>query len=197
MTLHKVIHGAGNRYTTLLNIFAFCTVILPDYVSLNGKLLTGLMSNMKSILSLAGGFAGACALTALHEILRKKDADAPRMDLLGMNALAVLIRKAGGEPPEGNKLFGITMAGDVASNAFYYSIAGKGDPDKVWSRGLLLGLAAGAGAVLLPKPLGLNEQPSNRTVKTKLMTVALYTTGGLVAAAAISLLQHRQKKAGL
>lgn len=147
---------------------------------------------MKSLLSLAGGFAGAGVLTLLHEILRKKDPDAPRMDLLGMDALSKLIKMAGGEPPEKQRLFGITMAGDMASNAMYYSMAGTGDEKKVWERGLLLGLAAGAGAVFLPKPLGLNEEPSNRTLETKLMTVALYTTGGLVTAAVISLLKNKK-----
>lgn len=147
---------------------------------------------MKLLLSLAGGLAGAGVLTVLHEVLRRKDTEAPRMDLLGMNALSKLIRKSGGEPPEKDTLFNITMAGDVAGNALYYSMAGAGDENKVWQRSLFLGLAAGAGAVLLPKPLGLNEQASNRTTETKILTIALYTAGGLVTAAAISWLKNKK-----
>ena len=129
--------------------------------------------------------AGACALTLVHEVTRKKDPDAPRMDLLGMAALTRLIRKSGGTPPPEDRLFTLTMAGDVAGNALYYSLAGAGNKKGVWMRGLLLGLAAGAGAVYLPAPLGLPASPSNRTLKTRLLTLALYTAGGLIAAASM------------
>ena len=148
---------------------------------------------IKPLLSLAGGLAGACALTLLHEITRKKDRDAPRMDLLGMSALASLIKKSGGTPPPNDQLFGITMAGDVAGNALYYSLAGIGPKRGVWMRGLVLGLAAGAGAVYLPEPLGLPTAPSNRTLETKLLTIAFYTAGGLLAAAAMELMDARDK----
>ncbi len=147
---------------------------------------------MKIPLSLAGGLAGACALTLLHEVLRRKDPEAPRMDLLGMNALARIIHRSGGKTPDEDTLFGITMAGDVVSNALYYSLAGAGEENGVWARGVALGLAAGAGAVYLPGPLGLSKAPSNRTAETKLLTVALYTAGGIVTAAAISFLKKRK-----
>lgn len=141
--------------------------------------------------SLLGGLAGACALTALHEIIRRKDPDAPRMDLLGMSAVSALFKKSGETPPGKDTLFTVTMAGDVAGNALYYSVAGAGNKRGVWLRGLLLGLAAGAGAVYLPRPLGLPEGASNRTPKTTLLTFALYTAGGLVAAATIDLLASK------
>lgn len=146
---------------------------------------------IKPWISLVGGLAGACVLTALHETIRRKDRDAPRMDLLGMSAISALIKKSGATPPERDKLFSITMAGDVAGNALYYSAAGAGNKGGVWLRGLLLGLAAGAGAVYLPGPLGLPEGTSNRTPKTELLTFALYTAGGLVAAATIDFLASR------
>jgi hypothetical protein len=58
-------------------------------------------------------------------------------------------------------------------------------------RGALLGLGAGVGAVTLPKTLGLNEEATTRTMKTKVLTVAWYLIGGLVAAAAINLMQKK------
>lgn len=147
---------------------------------------------IKSLVSLVGGLAGACVLTLVHELTRRVDPDAPRMDLLGMSALASLIKKGGGTPPEKDQLFGITMAGDVAGNALFYSLAGAGSKKGIWLRGLLLGLAAGTGAVYLPGPLGLPESPSNRTPQTKLMTLALYTLGGLVTAATVELIEARE-----
>ena len=62
----------------------------------------------------------------------------------------------------------------------------------VWLRGVLLGLVAGVTAVVLPKPLGLPEEPSNKTLGTQLMTVGLYLTGGLVAAAVTRLVDKAQ-----
>lgn len=135
------------------------------------------------VAALSGGLAGACALTLLHETVRRLHPDAPRMDLLGMQAIAKVMRKAGAEPPAEDKLFGWTMAGDIVSNALYYSIIGAGK--NTWLNGSVLGLAAGIGGVTLPGPLGLDEAPSNRTPQTKAMTVAWYLVGGLVAAAAI------------
>ena len=67
------------------------------------------------------------------------------MDLLGMRVIAKTMRAANAEPPVEEKLFGITLAGDIISNALYYSLAGC---DKnAWLRGSLLGLAGGIGGV--------------------------------------------------
>jgi hypothetical protein len=125
---------------------------------------------MKLLPSLAAGLAGALALNALHETARRlRPADAPRMDILGMRALDKLFNRAGVTPPAENKLYGLTLAADVVSNALYYGLVGSGRHSL--RRGLLLGLAAGAGGVVLPGPLGLGEAPSSRTPQTQLMTV--------------------------
>lgn len=136
------------------------------------------------------GLAGACAVTLVHETMRRVDPDAPRMDVLGMRALAKIMRAADTEPPTEDKLFGLTMAGDIVSNGLYYSLTGSGK--KAWLRGSLLGLAAGIGGVVLPGPLGLGTAPSSRTTKTKVMTVAWYFLGGLAAAAVAKALQEKR-----
>jgi len=127
------------------------------------------------------GLAGAVTVTLIHETMRRIDPDAPRMDILGMRAIAKIMNAADVEPPAEDKLFGITLAGDIVSNAAYYSLIGAGKD--AWLRGSLLGLAAGVGGVVLPGPLGLGTEPSNRTTKTKVMTVAWYFLGGLATAA--------------
>jgi hypothetical protein len=129
----------------------------------------------------AAGLAGAGAVTLIHETMRRLDPDAPRMDVLGMRAISKILRSAGTEPPAEDKLFGLTLAGDILSNSLYYSLTGSGK--NAWLRGTLLGLAAGVGGVVLPGPLGLGTAPSNRTTKTKVMTVTWYLLGGLAAAA--------------
>lgn len=133
--------------------------------------------------ALLAGLAGALALNAVHETVRRlRPADAPRMDLLGMRALARGFRAADATPPPAPELHALTMVADVVSNALYYSFVGGGGKS-AWWRGTALGLAAGAGGVLLPGPLGLGTAPSNRTPQTQAMTVGWYLAGGLVAAA--------------
>jgi hypothetical protein len=149
---------------------------------------------MKLASAIGGGFAGALTLTLLHETIRRFNANAPRMDQLGMEAIGKSLEAVNVPAPEEDNLFKITMAGDIISNSLYYSAASIGDEKRVILRGTLLGLAAGFGAVYLPKPLGLSEAPSNRTSETKLMTVGLYLVGGLVASIASKLIESIDKK---
>jgi hypothetical protein len=141
--------------------------------------------------ALVGGLAGAVALTIAHETLRRFVPEAPRMDVLGMRAISKTMKKVGTQPPEGSALRAWAMAADVVSNSLYYSLAGAGKD--AWLRGSILGAGAGAGAVLLPSPMGLGSDPSNRTNSTRAMTVGLYLLGGVVAAAVGSALANDKK----
>lgn len=141
--------------------------------------------NIKSTL---GGLAGACTLTLLNESVKKLDSDAPRMDLLGMNAVARLTKGNNLLTQTAARLFPVALVGDLVSNSLYYSMADAGTKQRTLIRGALLGLGAGLGAVALPKTLGLNDDATTRTLKTKILTVSWYVIGGLAAAAAINLL---------
>jgi hypothetical protein len=110
------------------------------------------------------------------------------MDKLGMEVLTKMLKKSEKKVPGKQQLFYLTMAGDLLSNALYYSLAGVGNRKGALSRSIVLGLAGGLGGVLLPKPLGLNDRTSNRTSKTKVMTVAWYFFGGLVAGGVMKVL---------
>jgi hypothetical protein len=138
--------------------------------------------------ALGSGLAGALTLTAVHETARRQWADAPRMDVLGMRVIARSLEALRQEPPSDGRLHDLALVGDIVLNSLYYSLVGLGRPQGAWLRGTLLGLAAGVGAVVLPRPLGLDEAPSNRTVATQVMTVGWYLIGGLAAAAACGLL---------
>lgn len=146
---------------------------------------------MSIVKALEGGLAGAVTLTLVHQAIKQISPDAPRMDLLGMNAISKLLHKTDTEEPPKDTLYGVTMAGDIISNTLYYSLTAMGGKRKSLLKGALLGLGAGLGAVLLPKPLGLNESYSNRTRQTQIMTVALYLIGGLVSAATYNVINEK------
>lgn len=133
--------------------------------------------------ALSSGLAGACALTLLHESVRRFVPNAPRADILGMRAIAKGLLAADVEPPADKPLHRVALVGDIVSNAVYYSAIGLGKADNALLSGTVLGVLAGAGAVALPGPMGLGEAPTNRTTATQAMTVGWYLFGGLVAAA--------------
>jgi len=145
-----------------------------------------------SVKSTLGGLAGACALTLLNESVKRLDKDAPRMDLLGMNAVARLMKGNNILSQTTSRLFPVALAGDLVTNSLYYSMADAENKKSTLIRGSLLGLAAGMGAVVLPKSLGLNDEATTRTLKTKVLTVTWYVIGGLVAAAVINLLDKKK-----
>ena len=141
--------------------------------------------------ALESGFAGAAAVTLLNESARRVIPQAPRLDALGMRALARGVRATGQEPPQGERLRGAALAGDLVSNTLYYSLAGAaGGGRNTWLLGSLLGLGAGVGAAFLPPRIGLGRQPGE-TSATRAMTVAWYLVGGLVAAGVFAFLERR------
>jgi hypothetical protein len=143
----------------------------------------------KVISSLIGGIAGAAALNILHQVVKQIDHEAPHVDLIGEEALSKALEQVGIDPPTGNTLFAATMAADLISNAAYYSLIGVGKKKQLPYFGAFLGLAAGIGALTLTKPIGLSDAPVTRTDKTKVLTVAWYTFGGIVAGAVMKALR--------
>lgn len=134
---------------------------------------------MKLLQSLAAGLAGAVGLTATHQLLHHISDDAPRMDLMGEEGLMKLSGSAGMDIPA-EDVYNTTMALDIASNTLFYALAGIGNRKNVIARGTILGLAAGTGAVYLPRHIKLTNTYSDRTLTTKLLTVGIYTLGGFV-----------------
>jgi hypothetical protein len=134
--------------------------------------------------ALAAGVCGAVALTAVHQLARRVTNDAPRMDVLGERAIARTVEAAGGTLPLQPTLHRWALAGDLAANSIYYSIVACGRDAHMWTRGVALGLAAGAGALVLPRRLGLGDAPKSDHLPNQLMTVAWYLIGGLAAACA-------------
>ena len=126
--------------------------------------------------TLSAGLAGACAVTAINELVRRRLSDAPRLDILGRRALS---RLSGGQLDDGPQNQSIALAGALITDSAYYGTAAaaseRGGPAVLVAAGLLAGL----GAVLLAGPLGLGEAPTNLTRRTQVLTVAWYTAGAL------------------
>ena len=142
------------------------------------------MSESRWANALMSGLVGATALTIIHETVRRLRSDAPRMDTLGRRAIARSMEAAGIEPPGKDGLQATALAGDMVSNALYYSLVGLGKPSGSLARGAALGAVAGLGAVALPPMIGLGSKPGLRTPQTAVMTVSWYLAGGLAAGAA-------------
>ncbi len=149
---------------------------------------------MKLSAALAGGLAGTLTVASIHEALIRVTPDAPRMDLLDMELIRKGLQIMNKEVPGEAELQRWAVSGELVCDTAYYGLAAIGGKKGVWLRGTLLGLIAGVTAVVLPKPLGLPEAASNKTVGTKLMTIGLYLMGGLVAAATTQLVDKAQSK---
>ncbi|AZI25694.1 MAG: hypothetical protein ABWZ79_17535 [Pedobacter agri] len=146
---------------------------------------------MKVLKAILAGFAGAAALNILHETVRRFDADAPRVDLLGEEALTRSMNSLNLEAPTGDNLYAATLAGDIISNGIYYSAIGMAGSKNIYLKGAVAGLTAGLGAIKLPDQMGLDDKPVTKTDKTKVLTVAWYLIGGLVTAAVFDQLNKR------
>lgn len=144
---------------------------------------------------LGSGVAGALVLTGLHEAARRLLPHAPRMDVIGERALSRSLNALGRRSPRGSRLYRATLAGELFSNSLYYSMVGAAVRTRTLQTGLLIGLAAGLGAVLLPPYLGLGKSPGSKAPLTPLLTVAWYTAGGLAAAAAARLMDDESEPA--
>lgn len=134
----------------------------------------------------AAGIAGAVALTAIHQAARMFTANAPRMDVLGRRAIAATLDRSNKPVPDETTLQRWALGGDLVANSLYYSLVAAGRREGAWLRGAALGLAAGAGALLLPQRLGLGAPPRSFSIANQVMTIAWYTIGGLAAAAVTS-----------
>lgn len=146
---------------------------------------------MNFVKSLIAGFAGATALNILHETLRKLDPEAPRIDLVGEQAVKKTAGALNLTKPTGNSLYGITLVGDILSNATYFAAIGVGSKKFMLLRAVGTGISAGLAALKGPAALGLNEQHVANTEKRKLMTVGYYVFGALVTAGVLGMIAKK------
>jgi len=120
------------------------------------------------------GLGGAIALNLLHEIIRNNFDNVPEVNKVGEEALNKGLEKVDLKITDKDQLYAATLAGDVISNGVYYATTSTSNFN------IVSGLAAGIGAVVLPKNMGLDDSPVAGTTQKKLMTVGYYLFGAVV-----------------
>lgn len=131
--------------------------------------------------SLLSGAISAISLNVIHETLRKTMPHPPRVDIVGMRSVAKLARAAGTEPPE--HLRSTALVGDVVSNALYYSLTGVFGRENAMLTGACIGMAAGAGLLMLSPAMGVGNAEVNRTTETQIAAAGMYLAAGIIAGA--------------
>jgi hypothetical protein len=129
--------------------------------------------------SLTSGVAGALALTAVHELGRRRLENAPRMDQVAMRGLRRILP---GEQRDPGRLHRLALAGDLVSNSLYYSVIAAPTRKATWMRAAVLGTAAGLCALLLPERLGLGAPENSEKRSNQVMTIGWYLAGAVAAA---------------
>jgi hypothetical protein len=149
------------------------------------------MNMRRTSSALGSGLLGATALTAVHQLLRPRVAHPPRMDVYGRRAILRGARGMNVEPPKGQRLQRVALAGDILANTLYYAAIGFARRRHAGKTGAALGGLAGIGAVLLPPLMRLGSKPSRRSGQTIVLTIAYYLLGGLVSAIAYKAMGKR------
>jgi hypothetical protein len=177
----------------LASLFKIFREAVPSGPYCEVRLINLKLWHMKLLAALAGGLAGAITVTILHELTRKLDPTAPRLDLVGESATQKLAQKAGYKPPTGNSLYAGSLAGSILTNALSYSLAGMSGKRPL-SLGTIVGAAMGWSALKLPKKLGLRSIHTDGSTKRRWLTMALYITGGLVASAVSRRIEKKRRQ---
>jgi hypothetical protein len=163
---------------------------------------------MKLANAIEGGITGATTLTLLQEALHKIDTDSPR-PFLGKSGVLKQLKRSIKKKKGNTRKLSIQLAGELLSNAAFFGLTGLGKKKNAVLRGGLLGAAAGLGNLLLmpqkeDQPARVNgtarhlghtrEATGGKELKKKILTMTLYTAGGLLAGLAIKKLKKRGKR---
>jgi hypothetical protein len=150
-------------------------------------------STMTIINALEGGLAGATTLSLLHKAIDKIDSKAQTRLLHKSDLLKKIKRQSNKKGSIPVKLY-IRLASELLASAGYFGLSALGKKKNAVLRGALLGAAAGFGVAFLNNQDNTQNQENRNKTRDQILTIALYTAGGLVAGAAIKRLNKRKKK---
>jgi hypothetical protein len=150
---------------------------------------------MKLASLLEGGLAGATTLSLIQEALYKIDSKAPRPFLHQSGALKKFKNYSEHKGKHKPKDY-VQLAGELLGTASIFGLSGLGKKKNALLRGGVLGLVAGLGAaylndlsddeaLVLPGERLGTIRSENEELKKKILTVVLYTAGGVLAGAAV------------
>jgi hypothetical protein len=148
---------------------------------------------MKAAKILQSGLTGAATLTLLSEALNTVDSNAPNTNFFHKKGIVRHLKK--GMHQKGFKAVKmyITLASELLSMAGVLGISGLGKKKNAVLRGGLVGALAGTAVAFL------QNRPEDETEKSELwkrrmVTIALYILGGLVAGKAVQVIKKKKKK---
>jgi hypothetical protein len=149
---------------------------------------------MKLANAIEGGITGATTLTLLQEAINSIDPKKPGMKFLQKPGIVKKLAKKKKNGEDQTKLY-IQLAGELLSSAAYYGLTAVGKKKNAVLRGGLLGAAAGVGSVLFNNAEN-DEFRDNEDDdwQNQVITVALYTAGGLLAGYATKKMGKKSKK---
>ena len=136
---------------------------------------------------IVAGLGGAIAINMLHNFMKNKFDDVPKFKEVKHEAVDKSLEKINLQIKDEDRLQRATFAGDILSNAIYYSIT----PFKMTS---LIGILGGFGAIVLPKKLGLDNRPIAGTDTKKIITVGYYLFGAFVANRIYKIISCKKKR---
>lgn len=150
---------------------------------------------------LEGGIAGVSTLSLIQEALGKWDSKEPKTALHQSDAIRQL--QKGKKKGRKSKELYVNLAGELLGHAGLFGLTGLGKKKNAVLRGGLLGAAAGLAIAFLDDDNTDNRQQAyhadgrmvdaeEEAIRRKIITVVLYTLGGVVAGAAIKAINGKK-----
>lgn len=150
--------------------------------------------------AIEGGLAGATTLTLLEEALHKIDPKAPRTSLNKTGIIKKLKKGSRKKGVKATKLY-IALAVELLTSASYFGLTALGKKKNAVLRGSLLGAAAGLGTAFLTSDDDKEDPTKDKDsfskssdAQKKMLTIALYTAGGMLAGLAIKRINTKKSK---
>ncbi|MGN6491264.1 MAG: hypothetical protein ACTHLE_04655 [Agriterribacter sp.] len=142
---------------------------------------------------LESGLTGAATLTLLQETLDQLDPKAPNSKLLHKRGIIRHLKHA--TERKGMKAVKgyVKVAAELLGILGYYGLSGLGKRKNAVLRGGVLGAIAGA-AVAFTQNNENEETPDADVWRKRIVTVALYILGGLIAGKTAEYIKKKKKK---
>lgn len=153
---------------------------------------------------LEGGIAGVTTLSLIQEALGKIDGGEPHT-LLHKSDTIKQLQKGKKKGRKSKELY-VNFAGELLGHAGLFGLSGLGKKKNAVLRGGLLGAAAGLAIAFLDDDNDTSQQAIHAdgrmydaegdALRQKIITVTLYTLGGVLAGAAIKAMNNKKLKKG-
>jgi hypothetical protein len=152
---------------------------------------------MKIANVLESGIAGAATLTLLRETLDHMDPKVSGTSFFQKKGVIRELKKSMHKKGIGGVKIYIKLAAELLGLAGVLGLSSLGKKKNALLRGVLLGGITGVVAVLVNDNADKEKDPSltdQEIWRKRIVTVALYMLGGLIAGGAVNMIKKRKKK---